>query len=143
MKLSYLLILLSLTNILSAQDIALDYTKDDGNTIKNIPITKDTRTLTIQGVKSFKKFYITVNNLPTNHKILIHDDINAEIGLLTANGSKLLTSEELNNRVFMIILEDDKGGKTVFATVLIQILPKTKLNMIAKIPALTAFGKAL
>lgn len=136
MKAIYLLILSVLTQIVTAQDIKLDYIDKSGKAVRNISIPKGTRILSTEDVESFKTFTITVKNLPASHKILVLDDIGDQIGLFTGDGNKSLTAGELSNKRFTIIHEDDKGIKEDFAIVLVQVLSKSKFSLTNKIPAL-------
>ena len=125
MKFLCLLFLCFLIRNSFGQDISLEYTQDSGMTIQNIPITKNNQKLIIEGVKSFKKFRITVSNLPENHKIILSDETGKQIDVITANESKSITAKtELNNKLIQIIHENEKSLKTEIATIFMQILPK-------------------
>jgi hypothetical protein len=137
MKFLWLLLFLSINCHLTAQDITLTYKKDDGVTVKNIPIKQNFQIISIEGIKNFKTFAITVGNLPANHKLSFRDDASIEFGLIIANGSKSITSGvDLNNIRIKIFREDDKNVKTEFASILFQILPTSKLTVISKVTAL-------
>lgn len=137
MKLSALLISCFITITATAQDITLDYTNDNGITIKHIAITKGMKILKVKGVATFTKFTITVKNLAANNKLHFNDDAGALIHTFSADGTSLLTSVvDLNNAILEIIAEDNNAVKTEFAKILIENLPASSFNIISKVPEL-------
>jgi hypothetical protein len=129
--------------LIAAQDISLQYVNQQGNTTSNM-IKKDTKEIIIEDQPNLTKFTVIVNNLATNHKIILLDPDDEEIGTYSTSGAvqSFTSGTALNNKKLTVIYVDDKNVRTVYATVaVLNKLPVSQLDVTNQLTAWMAGTK--